>query len=90
MTLFYSFLKNTAPHQLIFLGKLSTIIIFKRCKFSVNLWKLCFVLQKVPKSFIACGGNTFPYNYIPQQTLKIKTFWKLKDKQEQRYYNSFK
>ena len=29
------------------------IIIFKRCKFIVNLWTLCFVLQKVPKSFIS-------------------------------------
>ena len=32
-------------------GKLSTIIIFKRYKFNVNLWTLGFVLQKVPKSF---------------------------------------
>ena len=30
---------------------LSTILIFKWCKFSVNLWTLCFVLQKVTKSF---------------------------------------
>ena len=30
---------------------MSTIIIFKRCKFNVNLWTWCFVLQKVPKSF---------------------------------------
>ena len=32
-----------------FKGKLSTIIIFKLCKFNVNLWTLCFVLHKVPK-----------------------------------------
>ena len=40
-----------APEQVIFSGTLSTIIIFKRCKFNVNLWTLCFVLQKVPKFF---------------------------------------
>ena len=41
----------TAPPQLIFLGALSTIIIFKLCRFNVNLWTLCFVLQNEPKSF---------------------------------------
>ena len=27
-------------------GKLSTIIIFKLCKFNVNLWSLCFLSCK--------------------------------------------
>ena len=38
---------------------LSTIIIFKRCKFNINQWTLCFVLQKVPESFnlIDSGGE---------------------------------
>ena len=46
ITLFCSFL--------IFLGKLSNIIIFKLHKFSVNLWTLCFfVLQKVHRPFNA-------------------------------------
>ena len=48
---YYYFSKTTAPQQLIFEGTLSTIIIFKRCKFNVNLWTLCLCLQKVPKSF---------------------------------------
>ena len=48
---FTHFPKTTAAQQLIFQGTLSTIIIFKQCKFNVNLWKLCFELQKVPKSF---------------------------------------
>ena len=45
MTLFYSFLKNYST---------SASNIFREafyCKFNVNLWTLCFVLQKVPKSF---------------------------------------
>ena len=44
---FTHFSKTTAPQEVIFEGKLSTII-FKRCKFSVNLRTLCFVLQKYP------------------------------------------
>ena len=47
---FTHFSKTAAPEQLIFEGQLSTIIIFKRRKFNLNLWK-CFVLQKVPKHF---------------------------------------
>ena len=38
--------KITAPQHVIFSGKLSTIIIFKLCKFSVNLWTLCFMSYK--------------------------------------------
>ena len=34
--------KTTAPQQVIF----STIIIFKLCKFNVNLWTLCFLSYK--------------------------------------------
>ena len=48
-TLFYSFLKNyntTASYIL-----RETIFMFKPCRFNVNLWTLCFVLQKVPKPF---------------------------------------
>ena len=37
--------KTTVPQQLIFSGKLSTIIIFKLCNFNANLWILCFVLK---------------------------------------------
>ena len=40
---FDHFPKTTAPQHVIFSGKLSTIIIFKLCKFSVNLWTLCFL-----------------------------------------------
>ena len=46
MTLFCSFTKTTAPQHVVFSGKLSTIIIFKLCKFSVNLWSLCFLSYK--------------------------------------------
>ena len=43
---FTHFSKTTAPQHVIFSGKLSTIIIFKLCKFSVNLWTLCFLSYK--------------------------------------------
>ena len=43
---FTHFSKTTAPQQVLFPGKLSTIIIFKLCKFSVNLWTLCFLSYK--------------------------------------------
>ena len=52
--LFINSSKTTAPQQVIFSGKLSTIIIFKLCKFNVNMWTLCFfVLQKVHRPFKA-------------------------------------
>ena len=38
--------KTTAPQHVIFSGKLSTIIIFKLCKFSVHLWTLYFLSYK--------------------------------------------
>ena len=38
--------KTRAPQHVMFSGKLSTIIIFKLCKFSVNLWTLCFLSYK--------------------------------------------
>ena len=38
--------KTTAPQHVILSGKLSTIIIFKLCKLSVNLWTLCFLSYK--------------------------------------------
>ena len=51
MTLFTHFSKTTsAPQQLIFQCTLSTIVIFKRCTFNVNVQTLCLVLQKVPRS----------------------------------------
>ena len=40
------YLKTTSPQQLLFSWKLSAIIIFKLCKFSVNLWTLCFLSYK--------------------------------------------
>ena len=43
---FTQFSKTTAPQKVKFKRKLSTIKIFKLCKFSVNLWTLCFVLGK--------------------------------------------
>ena len=43
---FTNFSKTTAPQQVIFSGKLSTIIIFKLFKFNGNLWTLCFVSYK--------------------------------------------
>ena len=43
---FTHFPKAAAPQHVIFSGKLSTIIIFKLCKFSVNLWTLCFLSYK--------------------------------------------
>ena len=45
---FTHFPKTTAPQLVVFSGKLSTIIIFKLCKFSVNLWTLCFLSYKTP------------------------------------------
>ena len=39
---FTHFSKTTAPQQVIF----STIIIFKLCKFNVNLWTLCLLSYK--------------------------------------------
>ena len=49
---FTHFPNTTAPQNVIFSGKLSTIIIFKLCKFSVNLWTLYFfVLQKLHRPF---------------------------------------
>ena len=51
-TLFYSFLKKYSTTASPISGTLSTIIIFKLCKFNVNLWTLCFfVLQKVHRPF---------------------------------------
>ena len=44
MTLFYSFHKNYSTSATM----LSTIIIFKRCKFNVNLWILCLCYKKYP------------------------------------------
>ena len=39
-------------YSVIYKDKLSTTIIFKRCKFNVNLWTFVgFVLQNVPKSY---------------------------------------
>ena len=43
---FTHFPKTTAPPHIIFSGKRSTIIIFELCKFSVNLWTLCFLSYK--------------------------------------------
>ena len=43
---FTHFPKTTAPQHVKFSGNLSTIIIFKLCKFSVNLWTLCFLSYK--------------------------------------------
>ena len=43
---FTHFSKTTAPQQVIFSGKLSAIIIFKLCKFSVYLMTLCFLSNK--------------------------------------------
>ena len=40
------FPKITAPQHVIFSGKLSTTIVFKLCKFGVNLWTLCFLSYK--------------------------------------------
>ena len=46
------FSKTTAPQQVRFSGKLSTIIVFKLCKLNVNLLTLCFcVKQKVHTPF---------------------------------------
>ena len=72
MTLFYSFLKNysTSATNTLTLT-LSTIIIFKQCKFNVSLWPLCFMLQKVPKSFkVPCSsqGHKCPTNWAKIQT----------------------
>ena len=44
-----SFSKATAPQQVLFKGKLSIIIIFKLCKFNVNLCTFMFcVVQEYP------------------------------------------
>ena len=40
---FTHFPKTTASQQVIFSVKLSSVIIFKLCKFNVNLWTLCFL-----------------------------------------------
>ena len=68
MTLFFSFLKNNSTlKQLIFSGKLSTTIIFKLCKFSVNL-SLCFLSYR--KYIHPLMGDT-------QQDCKIFVWFKL-------------
>ena len=47
MTLFYSFLKNySTSARNLFREAFYTIIIFKLCKFNVNMWTLCFVSYK--------------------------------------------
>ena len=43
---FTNFSETTAPQLVKFQGKHSTIIIFKLCRFNVNLWTFCFVLGK--------------------------------------------
>ena len=64
---FTHFPKTTAPQHVIFSGKLSTIIIFKLCTFSVNLWTLCFfVLQKLP--FNSRHQSVFKFVLIDYQT----------------------
>ena len=50
MTCFTHFSLIRTPQSVIFLGKLSTIIIFKPCKFA-NVDIVFCVLQKVPQSF---------------------------------------
>ena len=50
MTLFYLFLKNYNTSATNILREALYYSIFKLCKFNVNLWTLCFVLEKVPKS----------------------------------------
>ena len=52
---FTHFPKTTAPQLVVFSGKLSTIINFILCKFSVNLWTLFFVLQKLHRPFKYLG-----------------------------------
>ena len=44
--LFYSFLKNYSTSASNILREAFYIIIFKLCKFNVNLWTLCFVSYK--------------------------------------------
>ena len=58
----------------------STIIIFKRCKFNVNLWTLCFV-QKVPKSINPKPGSrsvkltrTHGFNIIQKHIIQFILF----------------
>ena len=51
VTLFYSFLKKLQHlSQLFFNGSFLLSLSSNFVKFNVNLWTLCFVLQKVPKS----------------------------------------
>ena len=81
MTLFTHFSKTTAPQQVIFSGQLSTIIIFKLCKFSVNLWTLFFfsykkylnTLKLKLKQTFSTYLNFEPFYYEPfLNTLKLK------------------
>ena len=46
---YFSDIVTLISQKLQHLSKLSTIIIFKPCKFNINLRTFCFVLQKVPK-----------------------------------------
>ena len=73
------FSKTTAPQQLIFQGTLSTIIIFKRCKFSVNLWTLCYVLQKVPKALCETRPQVGPSARLARNSRDAVHSWKRHD-----------
>ena len=56
-TLIFFFLTTcTTPQQIIFEGKLSTIIIFKPRKFNVNLWMFvfCVLQKKYPNPLLQC------------------------------------
>ena len=49
---FTHFSKTTTPQQVIFSGKLSTVIIFKLLKFSVILWTPWYVIVVVKNPFM--------------------------------------
>ena len=82
LTFCTNFSKTTAPRQVIFFEKLSTIIIFKRCKFNVNLWTLCFLSYKKyidPLKTLDTIGNCQRQVFsldVSQHTHKITNLWK--------------
>ena len=59
MTLLTHFSKTTVPLHIIYSGKLSTIIIFKLCKFSVNSRTLCFFLSYIKYHTLSQGTASF-------------------------------
>ena len=56
---FYHFINTTAPQQVIFSGKLSTVIILKRCKYNVKLLTLWFMFYTTYPDPLKISGKQY-------------------------------